>query len=172
MNSTLVFTFLGPDRPGLVERLSDEVAQHGGNWLESRMIELAGQFAGIARVALPAAQAESLEAALQALAQEGLVVNVQSGEGPGQAGRGGSSHKLHVLGPDRPGIVREISGALKQRQINVSEMSSNVSSAPMSGEALFEAHIAVDLPAGVALDELEEQLDDIAEKLAVDISCD
>ena len=45
MNS-LVLTLIGPDRPGLVERVSDVVASHGGNWLESRMAHLAGQFAG------------------------------------------------------------------------------------------------------------------------------
>ena len=34
MNAALVLTVIGPDRPGLVERLSETVALHGANWLE------------------------------------------------------------------------------------------------------------------------------------------
>jgi glycine cleavage system regulatory protein len=37
MSKPLVFTFVGADKPGLVEKLSQTVAMHGGNWLESRM---------------------------------------------------------------------------------------------------------------------------------------
>src|SRR4051812_3506563 len=44
MQIPLVMTIIGPDRPGLVELLASLVAEHGGNWLESRMSHLAGQF--------------------------------------------------------------------------------------------------------------------------------
>ena len=47
---TLVLTLIGPDRAGLVEAVAAVVADHGGNWLESRMSRLAGQFAGILEV--------------------------------------------------------------------------------------------------------------------------
>ena len=50
MSVSLVLTVIGPDRPGLVEALSQSIASHDGNWLESRMAKLSGQFAGIVRV--------------------------------------------------------------------------------------------------------------------------
>jgi len=37
-----------------VDSLAGIVADHGGNWLESRMSRLGGQFAGILRVQVPA----------------------------------------------------------------------------------------------------------------------
>ena len=46
MTTSLVFTVIGPDRPGLVGHLAATVADHDGSWLESRMAVLAGQFAG------------------------------------------------------------------------------------------------------------------------------
>lgn len=167
MNSTLVFTFIGTDRPGLVERLADVVTQHNGNWLESRMVQLAGQFAGIARVELATANIDALSHALSALGASGLEVQLQAGQPP--AANTAATRNLHVLGPDRQGIVREISRALVQRNINVQEMSSNVTSAPMTGEALFEAHIRIELPQDSDLNALLDQLDDIAEKLGIDI---
>ena len=57
MGTFLVLTVIGEDRPGLVEALSETVAVHGGNWLESRMAHLAGRFAGLARVEVPPASA-------------------------------------------------------------------------------------------------------------------
>ena len=45
MSVNLVLTVIGKDRPGIVELLSQIVAAHEGNWLESRMAHLAGEFA-------------------------------------------------------------------------------------------------------------------------------
>ena len=42
--SSVVLTVIGRDRPGLVDALSRVVAEHGGNWEESRMSHLADQF--------------------------------------------------------------------------------------------------------------------------------
>ena len=50
MSTSIVFTFIGNDKPGLVGKLSNTVSENGGNWLESRMSQLAGHFAGIARI--------------------------------------------------------------------------------------------------------------------------
>ena len=54
MPTPLVMTIIGPDRTGLVESVARVVAEHGGNWLESRMSRLGGEFAGILRIELPA----------------------------------------------------------------------------------------------------------------------
>ena len=51
----LVLTVIAEDQPGLVERIAQCISEHGGNWLESRMSRMAGQFAGILRVDVPLA---------------------------------------------------------------------------------------------------------------------
>ena len=43
----LVLTFVGDDRPGLVNAIAEAIAASGATWLESRSAELAGKFAGI-----------------------------------------------------------------------------------------------------------------------------
>jgi len=53
MTQHLVLTVIGDDRPGLVEALSHVVAEHHGNWSESRMAHLADKFAGIVTVTVP-----------------------------------------------------------------------------------------------------------------------
>src|SRR5581483_3253325 len=70
----LVMTIIAPDRTGLVESLARAVADHGGNWLESRMCRLGGEFAGILRIEIPAEKKSALLGALQKI--HGLNVTV------------------------------------------------------------------------------------------------
>ena len=42
----LVLTFVGDDRPGLVNAISEKVATHGATWLESRSVAARGQIRG------------------------------------------------------------------------------------------------------------------------------
>ena len=50
-------------RQGVAHRVAD----HGGNWLESRMCHLGGQFAGILRVEVAQARRDELVNALRTL---------------------------------------------------------------------------------------------------------
>ena len=45
MHVPLVMTVIGRDRPGLAEVIGRRAAGHSGNWLESRMCRLGGEFA-------------------------------------------------------------------------------------------------------------------------------
>ena len=76
---------------------------------------------------------------------------------------------LTVIGPDRLGIVREISHALAQREINVLEMDSQVNSAPMSAEKIFSARIEAWIPEATNLDDLWDTLDEIANHMTLEI---
>lgn len=168
MPASIVFTFIGSDKPGLIRQLSQTVTDCGGNWLESRMSQLAGQFAGIARVQIEPEQADKLHQALLALSGTDLEISIQTDNAPAAASNCRQLH-LSLVGNDRLGIVHELSKALAERNINVSEMNTNVTSAPMTGEPLFEAEAEIQVPASIDLAELSEALEEIADELAVDI---
>ena len=76
-NATLVLTVMANDQPGVVERISQTVADHGGNWEESRMAHLAGRFAGVLLVQVALERAEALSAALEGLDAHGMKVVVE-----------------------------------------------------------------------------------------------
>ena len=169
MRRSLVLTLLGPDRPGLVEAMAALIARHGGNWLESRMASLAGEFAGILRVEVDDAEAPALESALRSLeADQGLAILVKSGRDvEPQAGR---LLSLELVGTDRPGIVREISQALAAKGVNVEELETECTSAPMTGETLFRARALLRLPGDAAEEDLLASVESIAEDLMVDVT--
>jgi glycine cleavage system regulatory protein len=169
MEVPLVMTIIGKDRTGLVESVADIVAGHGGNWLESRMCRLGGEFAGILRILVPAGRQPELMLALKALEARGLSVIVRADESSGAAAAG-KFVLLELVGHDRPGIVREITRVLAGQGVNVEELSSECVSAPMSGEPLFKARVRLQLPAGCDSAALRTELEKIAANLMVDIS--
>ncbi len=169
MKRSLVITIIGPDRPGLVERVADTVGAHGGNWVESQMVQLAGRFAGVLRVEVDRGQDARLAASLQALAAEGIQAVVQPSEGQAPTGDG-RPMQLELVGHDRVGIVRDITHALASVGVNVIELTTQVFSAPMSGELMFKATAQLQAPDQVDLDGLKDRLDAIAEKLHLDLA--
>jgi len=166
---SLVLTLVGPDRPGLVEAISGIVARHGGNWLESRMAHLAGQFAGILRIEIPDEQLSPVRDALARLHSHELqLIVVRADAEPHEALR--RPLRLHLVGHDRPGIVREIAQVLASRNVNVEELNTECQSAPMSGEVLFVATAKLGVPDQLGIDELRGALEHIASDLMVDVT--
>jgi glycine cleavage system regulatory protein len=165
----LVLTLIGPDRPGIVEAVAEPIAAHGGNWLESRMAHLAGQFAGILRVEVPDDRAPALVEALRKLEQRGLHVMVEAGPRPPPQ-RERRLLVVDLVGLDRPGLVREISHVLAERGVNIEELVTDRSTAAMSGELLFRSRARVNVPAQVDAAELRARLEKLATDLMVQVS--
>ena len=169
MSVSLVLILIGEDKPGLVELLAQTVAAHEGNWLESRMSRMAGRFAGILRASVPEARADALTEALWALESQGLRVVVE-GSTPEDRDKELRRVSLSLVGADRAGIIRDISRALASRRINVDDLQTECTSAPMSGEILFNARASLRIPIDVAIDELRDALEEIADDLMADIT--
>ena len=169
MPLSLVMTVIGADRPGLVDSVAGIVAEQGGNWLESRMSRLGGQFAGILRVQISAEKEAALIRSLKQLEIEGLTIVVQSDQPQSEESERALTY-LQIVGQDRPGIVHQISHALAAHGVNVEELITECSSAAMSGETLFKAEAKLKIPSSCKLGELKRELEQIAEDLIVDLT--
>jgi glycine cleavage system regulatory protein len=168
MRTSLVLTVIGDDRPGLVEHLSDLVLAAGANWEESRMARLAGKFAGLLRVSVDAERAEALAARLTTLDAEGLTVvierSVDTEPSPFRI------CSLDLVGNDHPGIIRDISRVLAQHRVNIEELETEVTSAPMSGDALFRARARLRMPSTMTVDGLRGILEALAGDVMVEVT--
>lgn len=167
MPSSLLLTLVGPDRPGLVERVASLVADHDGNWLESRLVHLGGHFAGVVRVEVPPSRHPSLRAAFEPWAADGLAVSVtEAAPGTELPGR---TVRLEVMGLDRPRIISEITSAVARHGLNVEELTSEVTSAPMTAEPLFVAKLKLAAPPSADLGAVRADLEKIAGELMVEV---
>ncbi len=170
MLATLVMTVIGADRPGLVQMVAARVADHGGNWLESRMCRLGGQFAGILRVEVDTKRRDELVNALRTLEVDGLRVIIHAEGGADADARAkGALARIELVGTDRPGILRSVSGVFAAHGVNVEELESERVNAPMDGGVLFQARATVLVPPQVKLAAVRADLEKIAADLMVDL---
>lgn len=169
MQQTLVLTVLGPDRTGIVDSLASAVAAHDGSWQESQMARLAGQFAGLVRITCPSEKSSALVAALEALATSGLQISFAQ-EPAEEPAVERSTHELDVLGNDRPGILSEVSRALRSQNANIIEMETRLESAPESGHGIFHTIATITLESETATDDLARELEGLSPDLQVSLS--
>ncbi|MFT5484401.1 MAG: glycine cleavage system regulatory protein [Halieaceae bacterium] len=170
MQSHYIITIIGEDRPGLVEAVSATVSAHEGNWLESRFSQLGGKFAGLVSLTLSEGSADALETELKSLFPGKLSMRLTWVDNKlGSFTQEPANIAISLIGPDRKGIVHEVSAALSDRGVNMLEMETRVSSAPMTGEPLFEATVTGFMADEERLNDLLEHLDEIANEMTLDI---
>jgi glycine cleavage system regulatory protein len=171
MKATLVLTLIGVDRSGLVKAISNVATKHGANWEASRMARLGGRFAGLLQVTLEPSRAEALRRDLEALSDHGLRVVVEESAGA-EPRNDWQTYKLELLGTDRVGITHRVAQTLAELGINVDELSTECSSAPMSGGELFKLSATLACPPTVSLEQLRSELERVESDLMVDIELD
>lgn len=164
----LVLTVVGDDRAGLVSALARTIADHGGNWEQSELAELAGAFAGIVLVSVPDEQQRALTAALNGL--DGLLRITTHDAAPPASVETPHAVAFTVLGNDRPGIVRDVTAAIAAHAVSIDTFRSRTLEAPMSGGTLFEATVTVSLPADASAAALTTALEALAGEIQVDLT--
>ncbi|MBL6908541.1 MAG: ACT domain-containing protein [Luminiphilus sp.] len=166
MQQQYVITFAGADRTGLVETLADLVKAHGGDWQQSELTRLGGAFAGVILVSVSSEGFEALDQAVQTGGNTNLSIHLTRATAEPHIE---PNLRLTLTGPDRPGIVYEVTHELAELQINILHFSSHVQSGAWSGEALFIADLETRTPTNLDLDELRDRLDAVEEKMTLEI---
>jgi len=161
----IIISFIGPDRSGLVDTLSQIVNQHKGNWQVSSMHHLSGFFAGVIEVAVQEKNTTALITDLKAI--EGLSCQIETAAA--QQSEDNTNLVLELTANDRVGIVQEISSVIHHQGGNLVKLVSSQNSAAHSGQIMFKAkaQIAVN---NEKIDGLITALESIADDLMVDIS--
>ena len=167
--TSLVVTAIAKDRSGLVSLLSDRARGFGANWAGSRMASLAGQFAGMVHFEVPTENAEALAAALRGLESSGIRVVIEKSEAP-LAPAGRRVVTLELTGPDRPGIVRDLSHSLADRGVSIAELHTEIVNGATSSSQQFKIKALLVVPEALANDELQRALQALALEMSADIA--
>ncbi|MEW5962906.1 MAG: ACT domain-containing protein [Pseudomonadota bacterium] len=167
MTVQIVLTVIARDRPGVVERVSEVIERHRGNWVDSSMARLGGEFAGILMIELPEASVAPLEVDLASLAKTGIDCMLRRDlTAPVVSGR---RARLDITGVDHPGIIHEVASALARQGVSIDSLETRVFTGSMSGERMFAATVEIVMPAGGSSELLREALEEIARDMMVDI---
>ncbi|MFT5593720.1 MAG: glycine cleavage system regulatory protein [Oceanicoccus sp.] len=168
MSSFFIISIMTNDRPGIIDTLSGIIKDNHGNWLESRMTQLAGKFAGIVKVQITEQNVANLEAALNQLKQSDWIINTEYSNANAEDHQ--ANAKLSIIGNDRPGIVKDVAQSLSALAVNVLELNTQFESAAMSAEPLFKTKARVHIPATVDFDDVRDALEKLSNELMVEIA--
>lgn len=167
--ATLILSVVGSDRPGLTEALAGAVFSAGGNWLESHLSRLGGLYVGSVLVDLEEARVEALRAAVGAVDAQGLEVRIAAAA-PSAAEATGEVVGFSVVGQDRPGIVRQVTGVVSGLGANIETFETRLSVEPHSGAPLFHLEARLRLPPTLKADAVQAALEAISGEIMVDVA--
>lgn len=181
----LVLTAVGQDAPGLVAGLTDLICQHHGNIEDSTMTRLAGQFAMILILSLPASVTVEAfsEQAQQVAVTLGLQVHLSTLPPPTESNTpsatGRHSHPsnnptndtrpflVSVAGADHTGITHAVSQLLARYQANITDLNAH----RIEGDEgpVYVMVVEFDLPNTQLDTALQQDLDQLAQAQHLDI---
>ena len=161
----IIISAIGTDRPGIVSELSGIITSNGGNVEESRMSRLGSDFAIIMLITVAPDWVESLEVALKSITELNITTKpttlLQVGDG--------RQFSINLNGADNEGIVKVLSKYLAKKSINILEIETYISQAPVSGTPLFNLNASVSIPHDVEEEVIQADLSQIAQDLGVKI---
>ena len=166
----LLVTAAGPDRIGFVDELTNVLVRNGANIEESRMARLAGDFAALVLVSVSPERVQGLKGGLADLRSPSVEIAVRGVAAPEATGfRDYVSCGISVRGADHEGIIQSIAHTLRSLGVNIAELESDVNQAPESGAPLFNMKATLQVPPGMTLERLEEELRHAGEQMSVEI---
>ncbi|MFZ7126809.1 MAG: glycine cleavage system protein R [Desulfobacterales bacterium] len=170
--SKIIISVLGQDRPGIIAAVSRVLLEHESNIENVSQTTLQSCFAGIFIAAIPDRLAPSTieDALAERLSSMGLQVHVQpmaALEAPSSAPEA-DPFVITTRGPDRKGLVAEISAVLAHHGVNITNLQALFKGGddPTANIMIYE----VDIPRRADHDALFADLKSRSEKLRLKIS--
>jgi len=170
MQKNFVVTVTGPDRIGIVERVTGLLFKERGNVETSRMARLGGEFAILMLVSMAEERIAGLDADLLALTADGYKVTMTATDQTLAGGRTDwRQFRIEVEGADHEGIIHEVAQYLSGRGINIESVDSETTPAPVSGSPLFSMTAQIVAPPSLAGTGWEAGLKEIADHMNLEI---
>ena len=132
------------------------------------MSSLAGQFAGILLASVPSENSAACRKELHELESQGLRVIARICDQTAETEET-YEYSLDLVGNDRAGIVHEITTVLTNHNVNVKSLETVVEAASMGGGEIFKTRAELLIPKGADIEGLEDDIEDLANDLMVDI---
>jgi glycine cleavage system transcriptional repressor len=162
----LIIAAVGLDRPGIVSEISEIITSHGGNVEESRMTRLGSDFTIVMLVTVDSKWEESLVVTLHAIKELSIITKATESN----TVITGTNCQISLNGADNEGIVNVISKYLSKKSMNILDMETHISNAPITGTPLFNLMAITTIPSNIDLGEIQSSLSLIAQKLGVEIT--
>jgi glycine cleavage system transcriptional repressor len=165
----LILTAVGPDRVGLVGKISQFIARQGCNIDDSKMAVFCGEFAVIVLISGDAGKLAMISRNCREIEHEtGLTITTKT-PAMRETTAAFLPYKLTASCMDHPGIVYQISNVLSGMGVNIESMETKTYSAPISGTPIFQLEADLAVPTRTNITQLRERFAEIQREENIDI---
>jgi glycine cleavage system transcriptional repressor len=165
----LILTAVGPDQVGLVEKISQFIAQHGCNIEDSKMAVFCGEFAVIILITGESGALVKIANAYHELEiQTGLTISIKT-PSTRKPAESFLPYRLTASCMDHPGIVHKLSQVLSRHGVNIESMETKTYAAPVSGTPIFRLEAIVSIPTKTNINGLRERFGEVQREENIDI---
>ena len=170
MTKYFILLSSGKDRPGIVDDISTLLFDKGANIEDSRMAVMGGCFSSMTLFSCTQEQVEAIRGGLEDLRGLGLEAHVHHAEDPTRGPMlAGLPLKFEMTAMDHPGIVQRVVRMLRNNDVNIESLETQVMGAPLSGAPLFDLRLEAKVPADKSIGKVKEQLADLASEMNLDL---
>ncbi len=165
----LILTASGPDRVGLVQKISEFISRRGCNIEDSKMAVFCGEFAVIILISGAGENLLKVARDYRELETEtGLTISIKT-PAARRAAESFLPYKLHATCMDHPGIVYRLSAILSAAGVNIESMETKTYAAPVSGAPIFRLEADLAIPTRTNINSLRERFAEIQREENIDI---
>ena len=168
MDTYLVLTALGKDRPGIVNQLSSAILDYDCNIIDSRMTVLGGEFAIILMLSGKWNSLTKLEDNLPGLREKLDLTITSKRTEKEELAENLMPYSVEVISIDHQGIVHDIANFFSVRNINIHELMTNRYAAAHTGTPMFSINMVVNIPSDTRIATLREEFLDFCDDLNMD----
>jgi len=171
----LVINAVGTDRLGIVQDMTKEVIDAGGNVGASQAAKLGKYFSLMMLVEVPESAVQALEERLETLEDLSTSICVAKDDDGAVASTETIGYKgaLSLEGADHPGIVHKVTKILSSHGLNIDSLETTDELAPQGGTVLFRmigiTHAYEPLSAGFDVEKIKQELSELGDALNCDI---
>jgi len=173
MENKFILTAFGKDRPGIVAEIAEVIFENKCNLEDSNMGRLADEFT---LILLLTGKSDDLQEKLsrdckRLEREKNIFVFIRPLDYQIPDTKNGNANcTIEVEGVDQAGIVYKVSRFLADNNVNIETLKSQKKFSPNSGTALYSMEISTKIPDTISLETLDENLENLANELNVDIS--
>jgi len=156
MNSYLVITALGADKPNFVNQFTQSLTNCGGNILDTRMTTLGSEFGIMLLIEGSWGAIAKIETNLPAIEQKlGLIASMRRTT-PRQALRKTMTYLVHAVTADREGILSDLAQFFTAQSINIEDINAHTYLAH-TGTRMSSMTMNVNIPVDMHIPNLRDK---------------
>ena len=166
MIKNIIVSIVGPDKPGVVSNISKIIKNNSGNIDKSRMVRLGDFFTIMVSITINKNNLLRLNKDLENYSDYQITTYESKTNLTNDVND--DMKIVHLNGIDNEGLVFKITNEFTKLNINIEELETNISNAPMSGLTLFSLIAKIKHPK-IDYDILKNKMDTLSSELDVNI---